>query len=643
MSEPQPLSERLLLAPGTEALPLLHGRMEFADWVRRSLLADPPDAICVELPATLESLYRRAVSFLPVLTVLVLEWEDGHPAFLTVSPQCGLAEAVRTGAELGIPVHFVDQDVRGYPGHFEAYPDPHLLRGLGPATYVRAVTGVDLPGTGPSPGAKGADTGAREAGWPDTGETGLHGFESSALDRSREQTMAHHLQRLVAQGKRVVWVGGLLHLCGLADLLAGPPVPRPLARVRERPGELFALGRETVTTKLCLGEAPHLVAAFELNRRVGVPPLDRVATTAHLLELARERYRGETGEEVTPHSLRVLGQYGRNLARLQGHLVPDLFTLVTAARGAVDENYGHAVLELGTTYPFWDQGRLRVRELSEEELEWARARSLRVFPRLTRPRDRPFSAPMIRRRREQRKGQWQRDFESTPEGQCSYPPEDLVIESYGERLKDRARRVLSESGARTLPFTTSPLDGVDVRETLRNWHEGRIYVREAGPAPREVGSVVFLFEDGPEVAGRYPWRMTWWGEHDQESDMSFYATRPEDQVTGPGVARCEYGGFLMTFPPGRLAEVWSDPFYDSARTPGERLVMAGIEYSLESHVVVVASRPPASRLHSLAERFGRKLVYLPLGTLSPSRVREVRVFHVLANQGVREIAGDYVW
>ena len=62
---------------------------------------------------------------------------------------------------------------------------------------------------------------------------------------------------------------------------------------------------------------------------------------------------------------------------------------------------------------------------------------------------------------------------------CSYPPEDLVIEGYGRFLKNKAKWVLSEERSRVHPFTTSVMDGIDIRETIRNWHEGKIYVRES--------------------------------------------------------------------------------------------------------------------------------------------------------------------
>ena len=98
-------------------------------------------------------------------------------------------------------------------------------------------------------------------------------------------------------------------------------------------------------------------------------------------------------------------------------------------------------------------------------------------------------------------------------------------------------------------------DGIDVRETIRHWSEGKIYVRELGRVPGEVGSLVVIFDEDEE---RYPYLQTWLGEHDQESDMAFFCTDPTQGVVGPGICRTTYGGFLLSYPPQRILDVWSD-------------------------------------------------------------------------------------
>ena len=43
-------------------LPILHGRLECADLVRQAFMVQPPDAVAVELPPTLEAAVLQAVT-----------------------------------------------------------------------------------------------------------------------------------------------------------------------------------------------------------------------------------------------------------------------------------------------------------------------------------------------------------------------------------------------------------------------------------------------------------------------------------------------------------------------------------------------------------------------------------------------------
>ncbi len=72
---------------------------------------------------------------------------------------------------------------------------------------------------------------------------------------------------------------------------------------------------------------------------------------------------------------------------------------------------------------------------------------------------------------------------------------------------------------------------------------------------------------------------------------------------GPGIGRGEYGGFLMSLPARRMFDVWRDPDYDFAETKPERLLLAGLDYSLERYVVYVAAKPPRSVFRGIATRF----------------------------------------
>jgi hypothetical protein len=46
---------------------------------------------------------------------------------------------------------------------------------------------------------------------------------------------------------------------------------------------------------------------------------------------------------------------------------------------------------------------------------------------------------------------------------------------------------------------------------------------------------------------------------------------------------------------------------------------------------------------NIADRFGRTIVYWPVGQLSPTTLKKLRVVHVLDGYDKREIAKDYIW
>jgi hypothetical protein len=374
--------------------------------------------------------------------------------------------------------------------------------------------------------------------------------------------------------------------------------------------------------------------------------LDRQLVYRGLVQLAGRYYEENTGDTFKRWQHDNLNKFARRYAFLQGRMLPGLLPMIFSARACVDHNYAYEFWDLATFYPWQEEnpGDVSVFDFDGDNLEidGLRLRHFelnRTFPRLRQTmkkvpgggREMPTDDP----------NDWSGAFES---GRiCSYPPEDIVIEDYGRYLQKKAIKVQSEAHSRTEPFTTSLLDGIDMRTTLRNWADGqKLYVKEERKIDGGTGSVVLIF-DQDQNKNEYPWCITWHGEHDQESDMAFYASDRRKKIVGPGIARCEYGGLMLSYPPRRLANVWSDPHYRGAKTKAEVLLFAAIDYCLDKHVLYVGSEAPRSFFFSLAQRVGKKLVYLPIGTLSPTSLERIRVFHVLAGHRYREIAKNYIW
>ncbi len=217
---------------------------------------------------------------------------------------------------------------------------------------------------------------------------------------------------------------------------------------------------------------------------------------------------------------------------MHGQLTPDFYQLVVAARGVADDDFAYEVWDLGATYPWQEaEPNLPVLRLRGEDL-FLNQKKIRFQRRLRQTRKRLVPVPVRQKPRERRPGEWQEKWQG--QNICSHPPEDLVVEGFGDFARKKAVNMVSEQNRRVEPFLASLLDGIDVRETIRHWPEGILYVMEQKRAPGKVGAVVVVFDPDEGEEEQFPWKLTWLGEHSQESDMAFYATLSGEQSGGTG-------------------------------------------------------------------------------------------------------------
>jgi len=590
-----------------EYFPVVPGRVEFAWELRRKILDERPRVIAVELPGWLESHYNRAIGRLPEISVIVYpdEQDDERGIYVPVEPADPFTEALRTARETGAEVICLEPDVGERPHLPDIAPDPYAVRHIGRDRYIESYR--------IHPQAR-------------TDETVVHA-----------NGIAWKLQGSDPEAGVLVVIS-LNMLDPVLDAMEEPRDEPPRGR-RQREVELINPHPD------CLAEItieyPYLQERYERLRGglADMDGVDRRRVQYALFKEAERDYEKNTGETLNHWQRRMMARYTRNLAMVSRDLVAGLFDLTVAARAIVDDNYAWEVWNTANRYFAQEESSdIRTENLSGEEV-WLNTRKLRLRRRLPRPKQRLRPANLKMRKKEKVPGEWAQRLDGN--AICSYPPEDLVIEDYGRFLKHKAKSILSEERSRVEPFTTSVLDGIDIRETIRNWHEKKIYVRQHQKLAGEVGAVVVVFDEDP--GNRYYYQTTWLGEHQNESDMAFYSTHPFDHLVGPGIGRAEYGGFLMTLPPRRMIDVWGDPDYDFARTKAERLLMAGLDYTIHRHVVYVAAKPPRSIFRSIAAHLGRSILYVPVGQLSPTKLKKIRVVHVLDNHARRTGAKDYIW
>ncbi len=649
-------------------VPVIHGRLAFAIEVRKHLLSRSFAAVAVELPASLKQGFEAAITQLPQVSVVVYREQ---PAFLEpeapwsyvpVQPADGIVEAVRIAQRERIPVAYVDAELEAFHDRGRSLPDPHMIRSLGLEAYHNAC----LP---------------------------LIGAVSES-DVVREQHMAAKLREL-----QRVFEEDILFVCGLAhwarvrehldadsgSLYDGHPIPPELVEVRPaHPRSIPHL----------LGEIPYLVgryeqhrAGFELEDFEPIVPLKELLLTTRRIH---ERDDAGSLERAEPQRLRVLLDYARKLTVSKSALVPDGYDLIVAAKGTIGNDFALHLLTVANLYPhnspdargsqaddgwahwiedvYQEHGGADLFDLdpepsSEESSDSAEQGSaerddwIASAIRMTADRGLLDGAEVGLRNRlpgtlfsmgklqlerrphwDQRKAfeeQWNESM------QCSWPPEDIVIENFRDYVGKRALSLVSIGSTRSEPFQTSFLDGIDIRSTLRDVVERRIHVKEEPRMPGAVGALVIIFEED-DFGEKFPWRTTWMAEHDNESTLSFYATDYRENLIGPGIARAHYGGCLLLYPPIGIPDVWNDMRFERARTPSERLLLSALYWSQDRYVVHVAKRPPRPEVQEEATRRGKHLIHLPLSTFGRTTLERIRRVHVLNGQHVRTWAHRFI-
>jgi hypothetical protein len=178
-----------------------------------------------------------------------------------------------------------------------------------------------------------------------------------------------------------------------------------------------------------------------------------------------------------------------------------------------------------------------------------------------------------------------------------------------------------------------------MRETIRNFHiDGKIYVRENPQLQLDIGPVIIIFDHD---YSRYPVLMTWKKEFPADIERVFYAEEIGEQMAGPGISICHYGGCLSyDYIPSSNA--FSDFALEDDYTYPEILLAAAILSSKEKYIVYVDNKPPEARMRTLAGENNKVIIYLPIYMIDPAMLKKIRKLHVLNDPSVRVYAEEYI-
>jgi hypothetical protein len=624
------LDASLQLSPRISVAPVLHGSGDFAVEVRRIQLAHDFDCLAVPLPPSFQTTVERAIHYLPDLTTVIQEestefatqdWtpesdHDDSPnirrrvSYVPIDPCQPVIAALRVAIQEHTPRAFIDLETDHFESHSIALPDPYALKRVSIERFAAAaLLGIPRPPEG--------------------------------LITDRIRTMAARLKELETRFQRILFV------CSLADW---PWIREAYVKdlrtsvddVEVKSAELCSVSENSLL--FFLGELPYLTGLYEQARA----DLDcdenlSVDGLKQLLLASRDRYKRELGSlarRITPKLMGVFLRYVRNLSLIERRMTPDLYTLIVAARQVFGDSFAIELAETARIYPYTQWQQFPVFSLG---VDLARLPDGDIADAVSRLPGHPVhwrSCELTHKPPKIDQDRWKMRW--NPHRQCSWPPEDVAIENFRNHVKDTALSIMGADLVQTEKFSTSLKDGLDIRETLRNWHTGELHVRVFPPQLHGTLDCVLMLFDSPADPRDYPWRITWMAEHHDESTLALFASDFQDELAGPGIGLARYGGAMFLFPPRDITDVWHDYRLDFTDTLEERLLAGACMHSRERHIAILSELPPGAGWRRLAKRFGKKLVHVPMGRFSQETIQRLRMVHVLNGQEVRSFAAHFI-
>lgn len=621
MPKPNTPDSPLVLTPRITCLPVVHGSGACALAVRKWLLENPCDCLVVGLPESFRFGVLEAVQALPVPSIVLQRTlpefadSDGESAlpessYVPIDPCQPVIMALRVAMGERWDIEFCDLETNRFEPMSAVLPDAYALKNVSIERFATAI----LPSISKP-------------------------FHDQVTDRL--QYLASRLKKLEKRYKRIVVVTSILEWPWLREAFREPAESVPEHDLVSPPVN-YALKPNSLL--FMFGELPYLTGLYE-QARAELESDENLAIDGvkHLLMSARASYVqdfGKRARKITPLMLRQCLKYIRNLSLMERRLTPDMYTIGLAAQQILGDQYTIHLIETARNYPFYDdQPLLEVVTMGIEQLRLPDGETIGVVSRLP-------GQPMTWRSLELRRKPLKHEIEKwklrwNPYSQCSWPPEDKLVESFRTRVADRAQAIVGADLARSEKFSTSIKDGIDIRETLRHWYDGDIYVKVMPPSVGKLDCVVMLF-DTPADPRDYVWRTTWFAEHQNESTLAFFATDFSKEMIGPGIAIATYGGALFLFPPVRIPDIWQDPRLDFADDLEERIIAAACLHSRQRRIALLSPKAPGARWRKIARRFQKQLVHVPLSQFNDAMVQQLRMVHVLNGQQVRSYAEHFI-
>ncbi|MFX1488114.1 MAG: hypothetical protein ACFFBI_03135 [Promethearchaeota archaeon] len=646
-------------------IPSFHSRIQFTRLVWTAFFKIFPDIIAVELPNNVREEVTEGIERLPFLSLIGYadELNPQKMNFIPIDPGDSIIEGIRLGLEHHIPVEFIDLSVKDYEPPILKLPDDYSLNKISLSLFYQKINEY-FKDEFKEKKEEIRDSISLED-FLKSQENPVRKYDSIEKDVLREKYMASHLLNLMPNYRRILLVIGMAHWENIKFYLEHSEKIQDIELELEPHTYVEIFNIKGSDARFLLRELPYNTYQWtEFRKSVSRELSEEIETPRELFDIldsynkldniraiflnSKDEYEKEFKEFVDLHRLKNIFQYSRNLALTENRLLPNLYHLIMSAKNIVDDDYAWKVLKEATKYPYDDDSEeYKTMNLSMEGGYDPNGRYIKLR------RHHPYwgsgdkDVPLNQRPEEKYPGQWRDEWEESIGDTVSYPPEDIIEEDYFTFIRKKAMRNLKQKRVKIEEFKSSIMDGIAIKETIRNWaFKKKIYVRNEQQIQGKIDTIVVIFDEDDKEVEKYPFRLTWWAEHERESNMAFYATNPGEYLIGPGISHVEVGGLLSIFPPTRLQEIFQsymDSEYRDAKNKAERLLKAAILYSKEKFIAYVADKPPRKYFFSLAGVKKREIVFIPLDHFNKESLKTIKHIHILAGRNKRRIAHNYIF
>ena len=700
-------------------IPSYHGKLNFSQEVRKLFYEIKPDAIAVELPQDVRENVIKGINRLPKISMILFEDEILNAyMYIPIDPSDSIIEGVRLSLEhIDVSCYFIDLNVRAYTPAFTNLPDDQAIKKVGldqfydlikqarpelfeldrdgfggfPENYIDQDVMKDINLEEIKPKSKSLDKSEskperkseskperKSESKPDRKLESKPDFQEDinsfnienrtlTLDKAREYYMACNLKQLMESHEKVLFVVGLAHWERIKTYLEDDNLNMDVLNYNpEVKSMIYNVASEHLNRVFT--EVPYFVYQWEKQWETDLfsdirPFMENYDKTDFIPVIylkGVQEYEKRYEERISIQQSLQLKQYMRNLVLIDGRLTPDIYHLAISAKNIIDDDFAWFVYKTSVFYPYAvdkddDMPTIPI----TGDFFKLDGKYIRLKRRI--PSQGKTKTLKLRRVKEEMPGDdWKKDWEEDKYGICSWPEEDIILEQQYQYIRSVGHRILTEKYTKTVKFTGSLLDGIDIRETLKNWHTGQnIYVKEIKRIEGSITSLIVIFDDEKLAIDyqpksnvfkeKYSHNISFYAEHENESDLVFFSTEPGVNLIGPGISIIKLGGILSEFPPLSHDQGLFDCFdrsynflFGKCYWKSERLLMSAIYQSSGKNIIFIAKKRPKPYFYKIARKRDKEVVFIQASAISNSTLEKIKYMHILAGRYRRAYAKDYI-